>query len=176
VIFLWEVVYISKNFVRINDRIRAASVRLISEDGLQLGIKTIHEALSLARAAGLDLIEVAPAANPPVCKIIDYKKYRYIQQKKSKTSVKTGVMKEIKFRPKIGEHDLEVKKKHILEFLEKKHRVKILVQFFGREREHMDLGAGILNRLLEDVKEYGTPDSPPRRMGNSITVILTSKK
>ena len=143
-----------------------------------MGIKPLYEALSLARNAGLDLVEIAPQAMPPVCKIIDYKKYKYLQGKKNKDAprVKTGVMKEIKLRPKIGEHDLDVKRKHIQEFLEKKNKVKVLMQFFGREREHIDLGIAIVNRLLASLADYGTPDAPPRRMGNSIVIMLSSKK
>ncbi len=139
-------------------------------------ILPLYEALSIARNAGLDLVEVAPMATPPVCKIIDYKKYRYIQQKKIKTAPRTGTLKEVKFRPKIGEHDLEVKRKHIQEFLEKKNKVKIVMQFFGREREHINLGEDIVKRLLASVSEYGLPDAPPRRMGNSINIILSPKK
>lgn len=139
-------------------------------------MKPLYEALSIARNAGLDLVEVAPNAMPPVCKIIDYKKYKYIQQKKIKTVTKTGTLKEIKLRPKIGAHDLEVKRNHIQEFLEKKNKVKIIMQFFGREREHINLGEEIVQRLLASVSEYGVPDAPPRRMGNSINIILSPKK
>jgi len=139
-------------------------------------VKPLYEALSIARNAGLDLVEVAPNAMPPVCKIIDYKKYKYIQQKKIKTVTKTGTLKEIKLRPKIGAHDLEVKRNHIQEFLEKKNKVKIIMQFFGREREHINLGEEIVQRLLASVSEYGVPDAPPRRMGNSINIILSPKK
>ncbi|PKM92766.1 MAG: translation initiation factor IF-3 [Elusimicrobia bacterium HGW-Elusimicrobia-4] len=166
----------SKSFLRINSQIRAPKVRLIGEDGTQLGEKTIQEAMFLARETGVDLVEIAPMATPPVCKIIDYKKYKYLQSKKTKTVHKTGVLKEIKIRPKIGEHDLAVKIKHILRFLEEKNKVKVLMQFFGREREHISVGGDIINRLLAEVSEYGQPDSPPRLMGNSINVILSPKK
>lgn len=141
-----------------------------------MGEKPLYEALSIARNAGLDLVEVAPNAMPPVCKIIDYKKYRYIQQKKIKIGPKTGTLKEIKLRPKIGEHDLEVKRKHIQEFLKKKNKVKIIMQFFGREREHINLGEDIVKRLLVAVSDCGMPEAPPRRMGNSINIILAPKK
>lgn len=166
---------IAKSFLRINGQIRAQNVRLVSEDGSQLGIKPIQEALHLAREAGLDLVEIAPQAVPPVCKVIDYKKFRYIQEKKNKVVHKTGVMKEIKIRPKIGEHDLVVKIRHIQKFLEEKNKVKVLMQFFGREREHISIGGEIINRLLAEVSEYGAPDASPRLIGNSINVILSPK-
>lgn len=162
--------------MRINNQIRAQKVRLIGEDGTQLGEKTIQEALFLSREAGVDLVEIAPNASPPVCKIIDYKKYKYLQSKKNKAVHRTGVLKEIKIRPKIGAHDLEVKIKHIIRFLEEKNKVKVLMQFFGREREHISVGGDIINRVLAAVNEYGAPDSSPRLMGNSINVILSPKK
>jgi len=140
-----------------------------------LGIKAISEAISRSRELGLDLVEIAPNAAPPVCRIIDYKKYKYIQEKKNKTPHKTGVLKEIKLRPKIGEHDLEVKQKHIQRFLEEKNKVKITMQFFGREREHISVGSEKMQRLLAAVSEYGVPDAPPRQLGNSINVILSPK-
>jgi translation initiation factor IF-3 len=167
---------ISKSFVKINNQIRAQNVRLVGEDGAQLGVKTVQEALAIARDMGLDLVEIAPQAAPPVCKIIDYKKFRYIQDKKKKVVHRTGILKEIKMRPKIGEHDLEVKIKHILRFLEEKNKVKVSMQFFGREREHISIGGDIINRLLAAISEHGVPDSPPRLMGNSIIVILSTKK
>jgi len=120
-------------------------------------------------------VEIAPNAAPPVCRIIDYKKYRYIQEKKNKVPHKTGVLKEIKMRPKIGEHDLEVKKNHIQRFLEEKNKVKITMQFFGREREHISVGSEKMQKLLAAVSEFGVPDAPPRQMGNSINVILSPK-
>ncbi|MFH1540613.1 MAG: translation initiation factor IF-3 [Elusimicrobiota bacterium] len=166
----------SKSFLKINNQIRAPRVRLVGEDGTQLGEKSIMEAISLAREFGVDLVEIAPMANPPVCKIIDYKKYKYLQSKKNKTVHKTGVLKEIKIRPKIGEHDLEVKIKHVKRFLEEKNKVKVLMQFFGREREHISVGGDIINRLLVAVSEYGQPDSSPRLVGNSISAILSPKK
>lgn len=167
---------ISKSFLRINNQIRVPKVRLIGEDGTQFGEKSLQEAMSYAREAGVDLVEIAPNANPPVCKIIDYKKYRYLQSKKNKAVHKTGVLKEIKIRPKIGVHDLEFKIRHIIRFLEEKNKVKVLMQFFGREREHISVGGDIINRLLSAVSEYGVPDSPPRLIGNSINVILSPKK
>lgn len=130
----------------------------------------------MARDLGLDLVEIAPQATPPVCKIIDYKKYRYLQDKQNRAIHKTGVLKEIKMRPKIGEHDLQFKIKHIQRFLTEKNKVKVTMQFFGREREHISLGGDIVNRVLAEVNEYGQPDSPPRLMGNSINVILSPKK
>lgn len=144
-----------------------------------MGIKSRDEALALARDRELDLVEVSPAASPPVCKLIDYKKYKYLQQKKQKVlraTQKTGVLKEVKLRPKIGAHDLEVKKNHIQEFLQKERKVKIMLQFFGRERQHVELGRELLDKLIESVGEYGQPDAPPKRSKNSVIVILTPKK
>lgn len=141
-----------------------------------MGIKPIQEAVLKARESGLDLVEIAPQATPPVCKIIDYKKYIYIQSKKQKAVHKTGVLKEIKMRPKIGDHDLEVKIRHIQRFLEDKNKVKITMQFFGRERQHLAVGGEKLNRVLEAISEYGAPEAPLRRMGNSMNIILMPKK
>jgi translation initiation factor IF-3 len=127
-------------------------VRVIDVDGTQLGIKPISEALAMARTRGKDLIEIAPQANPPVCKILDYAKYRYEQEKKARESrkkQKAGLLKEVRFKPHIGKHDLDVKLRHITEFITAHDKVRLTVVFRGREMQHRDIGM----KLLESIKE-----------------------
>ena len=143
---------------RINDAIRVPRVRLIDEDGQQLGIKTTDEARKYAYDKGLDLVEVAAQADPPVAKVMDYGKYRYEQEQKAKQARKNQTqihVKEIKLRPKIGIHDYETKKGHVVRFLNQRAKVKVTIMFRGREREHPDRGRDLLMRLAEDVKELG---------------------
>ena len=141
---------------RINDKIRARQIRVIDEEGEQLGIMAPQDGLRMAEERGLDLVEVAPNADPPVCRLIDYGKYRYQQTKRAKESKKhqhTVTVKEIKYRPKISDHDFDFKTNHIKEFLEEGNKVKITIMFRGREMAHPEFGRQLLERVLDDVKD-----------------------
>jgi len=164
---------------RINDAIRVPRVRLIGEGGEQLGIKQTEEAREYAYGKGLDLVEVAAQADPPVARVMDYGKYRYEQEQKAKLARKHQTqinVKEIKFRPKIGVHDYETKKGHVVRFLKQRAKVKITIMFRGREREHSERGRDLLMRLAEDVKELGTIEIQPLLEGRNMTMILAPTK
>jgi translation initiation factor IF-3 len=164
---------------RINDAIRVPRVRLIGEAGQQLGIKTTAEARTYADSKGLDLVEVAAQADPPVAKVMDYGKYRYEQEQKAKQARKNQTqitVKEIKLRPKIGIHDYETKKGHVNRFLNQRAKVKVTIMFRGREREHPDRGRDLLMRLAEDVKEIGTIETQPLLEGRNMTMVLAPTK
>jgi translation initiation factor IF-3 len=161
--------------VRINDAIRVARVRLIGEEGQQLGIKQTEEARDYAYGKGLDLVEVAAQADPPVAKVMDYGKYRYELEQKAKQARKNQTqihVKEIKLRPKIGIHDYETKKGHVVRFLNQRAKVKVTIMFRGREREHPDRGRDLLMRLAEDVKQLGTIETQPLLEGRNMTMVL----
>ncbi len=164
---------------RINDAIRAPKVRLIGEDGEQLGIKTSDEAREYAYGKNLDLVEVAGQADPPVCRVMDYGKYRYEQEQKAKLARKHQVqiqIKEIKLRPKIGDHDYETKKGHVERFLNQRAKVKVTIMFRGRERDHPERGRDLLMRLAEDVKEIGLIETQPLLEGRNMTMVLGPTK
>jgi translation initiation factor IF-3 len=164
---------------RINDNIRASQVRLIDEDGSQLGIKPTSEAKQYAFDKGLDLVEVASQADPPVARIMDYGKYRYEQEQKAKLARKHQVsvnVKEIKFRPKIGIHDYNTKKGHVERFLNQRAKVKVTIMFRGREQSHPERGRDLLMRLAEDVKEIGQVESPPLLDGRNMVMVLGPTK
>jgi len=164
---------------RINDAIRAPRVRLIDDDGTQLGIKTSDEARQHAYAKGLDLVEVAAQADPPVAKVMDYGKYRYEQEQKAKLARKHQSqiqVKEIKLRPKIGIHDYETKKGHVVRFLNQRAKVKVTIMFRGREQLHPERGRTLLMRLAEDVKEIGLIESPPLQDGRNMVMVLGPTK
>ncbi len=149
---------------------------MIDPDGTQLGINNIKDALKIADDFGLDLVEIAPSANPPVCRIMDYGKFKYEQTQKAKKAKKhqsTIVIKEIKLRPKIEIHDFETKKKHVVRFLRAGAKVKVTIMFRGREMAHTDLGRKLLQRLAEDVKELGTMDSMPKLDGRNMITMLS---
>lgn len=168
-------IYIVKEELRINERIRANEVRLIDEMGGALGIVSLSQALNLAVEKGLDLVEISGQSQPPVCKIMNYSKYRYEQVKKEKSSRKshrTIHVKEIKIRPKIGEHDLEVKLRHVEEFLNEGDKVKITMMFRGREMAHLDLGVGIMRKIQERFGLTATIEQPARMEGNSMNMLL----
>ncbi|MDI6872932.1 translation initiation factor IF-3 [Candidatus Solincola sp.] len=161
--------------VRVNDGIRAREVRVVGPDGKQIGIKPLQEALRLAEEMDLDLVEVAPLADPPVCKIMDYGKYRYEQTVKMKEARKKQAVvsfKEMKMRPKIDRHDYEIKKRHIERFLKAGHKVKVTVMFRGREMTHTEKGLGLLQQLAEEVSELGTVESEPKLEGRNMQMIL----
>jgi translation initiation factor IF-3 len=164
---------------RINDAIRVPRVRLIGEDGEQLGIKTTDEAREYAYAKNLDLVEVAAQADPPVCRVMDYGKYRYEQEQKAKLARKHQVqiqVKEIKLRPKIGIHDYETKKGHVERFLKQRAKVKVTIMFRGRERDHPERGRDLLMRLAEDVKELGAIETQPLLEGRNMTMVMAPTK
>lgn len=165
--------------VRVNERIRTKEVRIIDEEGQQLGIMTPQEALKLARSRGYDLVEVAPQAQPPVCRIVDFGKYQYEQKKRAHEAKKKQVVievKEIKFRPATDEHDYNFKMKHAREILADGNKVKATVRFRGREITHKELGQKLLERLEQDLAESGIPENRARLEGMQFIVIFSPKK
>ncbi|MBI2221694.1 MAG: translation initiation factor IF-3 [Acidobacteria bacterium] len=165
--------------LRVNERIRVREIRVIDDSGAQIGIMAPPQALALAREKGLDLVEISPTASPPVCRIMDYGKFQYTEQKRqrqAKKHQKVIEVKEIKFRPKVDEHDYQFKKKHIERFLEDGDKVKATIFFRGREMAHPEIGRRILERLIEDLAEVATPENMPRQEGNQMHTILAQKK
>jgi translation initiation factor IF-3 len=164
---------------RINENIRASQVRLIDDDGSQLGIKSTKEAMQYAFDKGLDLVEVASQADPPVARVMDYGKYRYEQEQKAKLARKHQTqinVKEIKLRPKIGIHDYNTKKGHVERFLNQRAKVKVTIMFRGRETTHPERGRDLLLRLAEDVKEIGQIESQPLLDGRNMVMVLGPTK
>jgi len=164
---------------RINDAIRASQVRLIGENGEQLGIKPTREALDYAYSKNLDLVEVAAQADPPVAKVMDWGKYRYEQEQKAKLARKHQTqinVKEIKLRPKIGVHDYNTKKGHVERFLNQRAKVKVTIMFRGRETSHPERGRDLLMRLAEDVGEIGQVESQPILDGRNMVMVLAPTK
>ena len=160
---------------RTNEQITASEVRVISSSGKQLGIISIREALNHAEDEGFDLVEVSPDAKPPVCKILDYGKLKYREQKskkEAKKKQKTIEIKEIKIRPGINKHDYEVKVKAFHKFIKGGNKVKVSMRFRGREMEHQNLGVDLLKRLIEQVKEYAKVEVPPKNEGKQIMMVL----
>ena len=164
--------------MRVNEKIKGSEVRVINPNGVQLGIMSPQQALQTAMSLGLDLVEVAPDANPPVCRIMDYGKYRYEQSKKAKDAKKKQniiQVKEIKMRPKTDEHDFQFKARHIEKFLQEGNKAKITMIFRGRELMHTDLGRKLLDRLAEDLKETAMIEQMPRQEGKTMVMILAPK-
>ncbi|WP_168583728.1 translation initiation factor IF-3 [Gephyromycinifex aptenodytis] len=166
---------------RINDRIRVPQVRLVGPNGEQVGIVKIDEALRLAGEVDLDLVEVAPMANPPVCKLMDFGKYKYeaaLKAREARKNQVNTVIKEIKLRPKIDPHDYETKKGHVVRFLSAGDKVKVTIMFRGREQSRPELGFRLLQRLAEDVIELGFVESSPKQDGRNMVMVLgpTRKK
>ena len=162
-----------------NYRIRAKEVRLIGEDGDQLGIVTTDRALIKARDLGLDLVEVAPQAQPPVCRIMDYGKFKYEQSKKAQEARKKQTIiqvKEIKMRPRTDVHDLEVKKRRIRKFIADGNKVKVTVRFRGRENAHPELGFTLLRKIAEEMSTIAVPENVPVKQGPTIHTILAPKR
>ncbi len=159
---------------RINDRIRAPKVRVVLANGEQLGVMSSREALAKAQSLGLDLVEIAGQVDPPVCKIVDYGKFKYEQAKlkkqKSKSSTK---MKEVKFRVGTGQHDYNIKLGRAEGFLDSNHKCRFVLQFRGRENAHKDLGFVVLNRIIEDLKTMAQVDQAPRLNGRAVAMILS---
>jgi translation initiation factor IF-3 len=161
---------------RINERIRVREVRLVGEDGNQIGVIPIEKALAYARERDLDLVEVAADARPPVCRALDYSKYKYEQEQKAKQARKHQKqvnVREIKLRPKIADNDYETKKNHVVRFLSHDDRVKVTIMFRGREQTHPERGVALLMRLAEDVSELGVIDQRPIQDGRNMTMLLS---
>ena len=160
---------------RINQRIRVPEVLVIDELGEQLGTIPTFEAIRLAQERGLDLVEVAPAAQPPVCRLLDYGKFRYLQTKKEKESRKTqkvSLLREVRFRPGIGDHDMEAKKRQVKKLLDEGAKVKLTVMFRGREITHQDIGVGLLRRTAEAFKEEAKLEKAPMLEGRRLSIII----
>ena len=160
---------------RINERIRVPEVRLIDETGQQVGIMRTQEALRQAQDRDLDLVEVAPDARPPVVRVLDYSKYKYEQNQKQKAARKHQTqinVREIKFRPKIAQHDYDTKKGHVERFLKARDKVKVTIMFRGREMAHPERGEMILNRLAEDLGELAVIEQRPQQDGRNMTMLL----
>lgn len=165
--------------MRRNERIRLPQIRVIDEDGTQLGILATQEALGIAHEKGMDLVEVAPNADPPVCRIMDYGKFKYQQQKRQQEAKKNQVVvqiKEVKFRPKTDEHDYQTKLRHIRKFLENGDRCKVTVFFRGREIVHKDRGATVLDRVVIDVADIAKVEQAPMAEGRTLTMQMTPVK
>ncbi|MGE3275258.1 MAG: translation initiation factor IF-3 [Vicinamibacterales bacterium] len=165
--------------LRINERIRVREIRVIDDTGEQLGIMPPPQALAIARQKGLDLVEISPTAQPPVCRIMDYGRYQYQEQKRTreaKKHQKVIEVKEIKFRPKVDEHDYQFKKKHIERFIDEGDKVKATIFFRGREMAHPEIGHRILQRLIEELAEVAQPETMPRMEGNQMHTIFTARK
>ncbi|PKZ41931.1 translation initiation factor IF-3 [Kytococcus schroeteri] len=164
---------------RINDRIRVPEVRLVGPNGEQVGIVRVKDALRLAAEADLDLVEVAPMAKPPVAKLMDYGKFKYENAMKDRESRKkqvNTVIKEIKLRPKIDQHDYETKKGHVERFLSAGDKVKVTIMFRGREQSKPELGFRLLQRLAEDISELGVVESKPKQDGRNMTMVFGSTR
>ena len=164
---------------RINERIRVPQVRLIGADGNQIGVVDTAQALKYAQERDLDLVEVAAEARPPVCRVLDYSKYKYEQEQKAKAArrhQKQVNVREIKLRPKIANNDYETKKNHVVRFLKGDDRVKVTIMFRGREQTHPERGEALLMRLAEDVAELGTVEQSPQQDGRNMTMLLAPNK
>ncbi|MDD2690128.1 MAG: translation initiation factor IF-3 [Candidatus Omnitrophica bacterium] len=167
-----------KKFIRVNERIRVPQVRLIGPDGNQLGVVPIQKAQELADQSELDLVEVAPSANPPVCRIIDFSKFKYDQEKKereAKKHQKQSRLKEIRLKPNIDEHDYETKVKQAIVFLKKKDKVKINLFFKGRQMEHLDLGRKVLDKFIIDTQNDGQVEREPNLEGRIMSFVISPK-
>ncbi len=165
--------------IRVNDRIRAREVRVIDEEGGQLGVMQPFEALKVARERGLDLVEISPTADPPVCKITDYGKYLYEENKKKheqRKHHKTSQLKEVKFRPATAEHDYQVRKNQIIRFLGAGHKVKAMIFHRGREMAHQEVSRAKMERLLKEIAEHAQVELGPRMEANILMALLAPKK
>ena len=166
----------SGSFVRVNGKIRAREVRVIGVDNKQVGILSLGDALNMARANGVDLVEIAPTATPPVCRLVDYGKFRYEQAKKDKESKKhqhASTVKEVQLSPRIDPHDLGVKISHAIEFLCEDMKVKVTLKFRGREMAHTEFGFQVVQKFLSDIAPYGHPDFDPKLIGKGINVMIS---
>jgi translation initiation factor IF-3 len=160
----------------VNGKIRAREVRIVGTDGKQLGILSLGDALNMARAAGVDLVEIAPNATPPVCRLVDFGKYRYELAKRDKESKKhqhANKVKEVQLSPKIDPHDLGVKVGHAIDFLCEDMKVKVTLKFRGREMAHTEFGFEVVKKFLAEIAPYGHPDAPPKLMGRGLNVMIS---
>lgn len=167
-----------QSFVRINHKIRAAQVRCLDVNGTMVGVVPTREALQLAHDSHLDLVEVSPNADPPVCRIMDFGKFRYqesLKRKEARKSQQNKVLKEVKYHANVADHDYQTKMGHIREFIEKGHKVKLSLMFRGRENAHRELGFDVINRVVADCADVATPEMQPRLMGRSIIAMLSAK-
>lgn len=167
-----------KKFIRINEKIRVPQVRLVGPEGNQLGVVAIQSALDMANQHELDLVEVAPQANPPVCRIIDFSKFKYDQEKKereAKKHQKQSRLKEIRLKPNIDNHDYEIKVKHAVAFLKKNDKVKVSLFFRGRQMEHLDLGRKILDKFIIDIQNDGQVEKNPVLEGRVMSFMVGPK-
>ena len=167
-----------QKFIRVNERIRAPQVRLIGPEGEQLGIVALQKALAMTEQYELDLVEVAPNAAPPVCRILDFSKFKYEEEKKERQSKKRQHqvhLKEIRVKPNIEEHDYQVKLKRLITFLQKKDKVKVGMFFRGREMSHQELGRRILDRFIAESTQYGIVEKPPILEGRAISMSIGPK-
>jgi translation initiation factor IF-3 len=170
---------IAKPETNVNRAIRAREVRVIDDEGGQLGVMTLSEALSAAEARGLDLVEVSPSAVPPVCRIMDYGKYKYQQSKRAAEAKKKTArveLKEVKMRPKTEEHDFQVKVRNARRFLEEGNKVKVTIMFRGREVTHPEFGRRLLEKVVEDLKDIGQAESMPSMAGRFMTMVVAPLK
>jgi translation initiation factor IF-3 len=168
-----------RDTTRINERIRVPEVRLIDDEGNQIGVLKTPDALVFAQERDLDLVEVAPEARPPVCRVLDYSKYKYEQAQKVKQARKHQqqiTIREIKFRPKIAQHDYDTKKHHVERFLRQKDKVKVTIMFRGREVTHPERGTAILDRLAEELAELGVVEQRPIQEGRNMTMMMAPSK
>jgi translation initiation factor IF-3 len=168
-----------RDLTRINERIRVPEVRVIDDEGNQVGMMKTPDALKFAQERELDLVEVAPEAKPPVCRVLDYSKYKYEQAQKVKQARKHQqqiTIREIKFRPKIAQHDYDTKKHHVERFLRHKDKVKVTIMFRGREVTHPERGVAILDRLAEELSELGVVEQRPMQDGRNMTMMLAPSK
>ncbi len=166
----------SASFFRVNGKIRAREVRVIGVEGKQLGVIPLNEALTLARQAGVDLVEIAPTATPPVCRLVDFGKFRYEQAKKEKESKKhqhATTVKEVQLSPRIDPHDLSIKVTHAVDFLCEDMKVKVALRFRGREMAHTEFGFQVVQKFLLEIAPFGNPDFAPKLMGRSINVMVS---
>jgi translation initiation factor IF-3 len=166
----------SGSFVRVNGKIRAREVRVIGEDSKQLGVMSLGDALTLARAQGVDLVEIAAAANPPVCRLVDFGKFRYEQAKRDKESKKhqhANKVKEIQLSAKIDPHDLGVKSGHAIDFLCEDMKIKVTLKFRGRELAHTEVGFQVVHKFLKEIEPYGHPDFAPKLNGKAINLMIS---
>ncbi len=172
---------IIRSFVRLNHKIRVPEIRLNDVDGKPIGIMTTRDAMKIALDKGLDLVEISPQAKPPVCRLMDYGKFRYEQSRKQRDQRKRqhqNAVKEIKFRPNVGDHDYDTKVGHLKSFLEKGHKVKVSLTFRGRENAHRELGFDVVQRVIKDCEDVSNLDMAPKRVGRMVVAMMSplSKK
>jgi translation initiation factor IF-3 len=166
----------ASSFIRVNGKIRAREVRVIAPDGKQLGVILLNEALSLARQHGVDLVEISPNAVPPVCRLVDFGKFRYEQAKKDKESKKhqhASTVKEVQLSPRIDPHDLSIKVSHSIDFLCEDMKVKVALKFRGREMAHTEVGFEVISKFIAEIAPFGHPDFQPKLVGRAINLMIS---